>query len=393
MAIVTPKYRVLLDDTDSVQDPLAYAVFQLVQPEDAVTWDLIPFGETIRQLDYEVASRTVTGRQVVLDADILVADTQVTMTAGTYARVTAGHVLYHPATKQRVVLDTHPTTGGVSNIRNVLQADGGARTQINNGETLYVLAQTELYENISAESRFETTVTERNYVQDVTEKLEWSVADLREARKWGVDRRRRLSERLRDVAKDLSLTLLYGVPSATNGTISATTSGFDYLVEKGGNVVTAATPGTAAESDLNGILKQLQKNGVGPSDGLIMHGNVDVYHAYKDLGLATVTLQGTQGGTETLGGLVDGINAPGIGFVPFIVDPHVPDTRLRFIATQHAQKAYYQGQGEGAINEALRIIDEPSMSNSKNTVSTMQLKFGTKITNVDRTHYILETGL
>jgi len=395
MTLTVPKHRALLDDTTSVKDPLALMLLKLVEPQYGATWDLIPFGENIRQLKYEVGSRSISGRTVVLENAILTGDTDIDLTSATKTRVTDGHILYHPATKQRFILDEHSTSTGTATIRAVQQADGGSRTQVNAGQTLYILAQSEHYEEINAESRFENTSSVDNYIQDLTERLEFSVADIREGRKFGVDKRMRMRERMRDIVQDLNLSMLFNVPlAASSGANSAVTAGFDYLIELGGNVVNAASSGTANLADPRGVLKQLQKNGVGPSDGLVAQMSINTYHAYSDAGLAELQVTQENGGDYILGNVLRGLNVPGIGFVPFYFDPFINDDRVRFIATAHASKHLYQGLGEEVVEEGLRVVDEPSLSTSKVEVSTMQMKWGTNIRNTDTAHYILDnTGL
>ncbi len=394
MSIVVPKYRVLLDDEHSVKDPLAHGLIKLVEPQISVFWDLFPFREPIRQLVFERGERSVSAREVVLDNSFTDVETELTLTSGTKARVTDGHILYHPATKQRIVIDEMTQGTGVATVEQVLQAPGGVRTTIASGQTLVVLSQAEYFEEINAESRFETTEKVTNYVQDMTELLRWSTADLREARKWGVDKQTRLKERMRDLMKDLNNSLYYNVPNAGTASERQLTAGFDYMVENAGSIVDAGTSGTADLADIRGVLKQLHKNGVGPSDGLVCVMSVNVFHAYEDEGIATIDLTGQPGAEFVIGNQVKGITFSGIGFVPFYADPHLNDDRVRFVATAHVGKAYYEGTGEGAILETPRVIDEPGMSTSKVPVSSLQAKWTTVIDNASSVHYILdETGL
>lgn len=394
MALIVPKYRVLLDDSDSVLDPLAQALIKQVEPQVAVTWDLFPFRDPVNQLKFERGERPITAREVVLENVILVGDTDIDLTSGTKARVTDGHILYHPATKQRFVIDEMTQSTGTGTIEQVLQAPGGARTEVPDGSTLYILSQAEYFEEINAESRFEETEKVTNYVQDMTELLEFSVADLREGRKWGVDKQMRLKERMRDMMKDLNLSIIYNVPNEGTANERALTGGFDYMVENAGNIVDASVSGTADLADIRGVLKQLQKNGAGPTDGLVAIMSIDVFHAYQDAGLETITLNGEPGSEFVVGNILQGVNFNSIGFVPFYADPFINDDRVRFVATSHAGKAYYQGTGEGAILEAPRVVDEPSMSTSKVQKSTVQAKWATIIDNPSSVHYILDdTGL
>ena len=396
MAIVTPKYRVLLDDTDSVSVNQARALVQLVAPETSVFWNLLPFSEPIRQLQYDIGNRALSPRTAISDVAITTGATAITLNAATKGRVTQGHILYDPTTKQRFVIGAVVQSTGVCQIAVVKQAPGGSRTEVTAGATLYILSQSELFEEINADSRFEETDYNTNYVQDTTEKLTFSTADLREIRKWGVDKRTRVEERMRDIMKDLNLACYFGVPSATNGTLPAMTAGFDYVVENAGNTVDAAASGTADLADIRGVLKTLAKNGVGPSDGLTAVMSVDLFHAYEDAGLATLEISGQPGAEYVIGNQVKGITFSGLGFVPFYADPYLPseDDRVRFVSTKHASKAYYQGLGDGALIEQMRIIDEPSLSTSKVQVSTIQQKWGSDFRNAASAHYILDkTGL
>lgn len=392
MSLVVPKYRVLLDDSVSVKDPLAHGLIKLVEPQNAVTWDLLPFRPAVRQLVFERAIRSVSAREVVTQNAILTSDIDIDLTAATKLRVTDGHILFHVPTKQAFVVDEMNTTSGTGTIEQVLQFPGGSRTQVDAGETLLILSQAEYFEEINAESRFEDTSVVTNYVQDMTEMLEWSVADLREARKWNVDEQTRLKERMRDIMKDLNMSLLYNIPNAGTATERQLTSGIDYAIENAGNVVDAASSGTADLSDVRGVLKTLQKNGVGPSDGLFALMSIDAYHAYSDEGLAEIQLTGQPGAEFVVGNILRGLSVPGIGFVPFYTDPFITDDRVRFLASAHIGKAYYQGEN-GPV-ESVRVIDEPSMSTSKVKKSTMQQKWTTIIDNPGTVHYILDnTGL
>lgn len=392
--MIVPKYRVLLDDSNSVLDPLAQGLMKLVEPAVAVTWDLIPFGETIRQLHYQRGDRAISAREVVLQNPILTSDTDIDLTSATKYRVTDGHILYHAATKQRFVLDEMNTSTGTATIEQVLQSQGGVRTQVDAGQTLYILSVAENFEEINAESRVEETTIVDNYVQDMTERIDFSTADLREARKWGLDRQMRLKERMRDIMRDLNSSILYNVPNAAAAAERQITAGFDYMVEAAGNVVDAATSGTADLADPRGVLKTLWKNGVGPSDGVFALMSVDVFSAYQDAGLETIQLTDTPDSDFVVGKILKGLNVNGLGFVPFYADPNINDDRVRFISSAHASKAYYQGTGEGAILEAPRVVDEPGLSTSKVPVSTIQAKWGTTFDNAASVHYILDdTGL
>ncbi len=389
---VLGKYRTF-DDANSVKSPLALALMKVPEAQYSVFWDLIPNRSNIRQLVYEMASRSITARKVVLGANFLTSDTQVTLDATTRVRVTSGHVLYHVTTRQRIVLDAVNTTSGVCTVRAVIQAPGQSRTQINSGQELLVLAVSEHFDQINQTSRFEDTSVIQNYIQDMTERIDFSTADLREARKWGIDRRKRLNERMRDIVKDLNSSIIYGAPLQASNGQSAMTCGFDYSVENAGNVVNAASLGTAALSDLKGIFKQQQLNGLSDGDGIVAHMGINNYYAYEAAGLATAQTQIEPGSTYNLGNAVKGMVFAGIGFIPFLPDPAITDDHVRIVATAHAGKGLYEGLGEGAIEESLRVVDEPSMSNSKVQVSTFQLKFGTIWENAAKAHFILKTGI
>jgi len=392
MSLVIPQYRALVDDTDSIRDPLALALMSQVDPQVSVTWDLVPFGENISSLKYEVGDRLISAREVVVENNFETGHTDIDVNSATRDRITDGHILYHPATKQRVVLNEVNTTSGVNSIHSVLQAPGGSRTQIDAGETMYVLAQSEMYEEINATSRWEETDKITNYVQDTTELLKWSRADLREGRKWGIDATRMRNERFRDVMKDLNAGLLYNVPQAPTSSVPAVTSGIDYMIENSGTVVDASASGTADLADLRGVLKTLEKNGVGPDDGVFALMSVDTFHAYEDEGLATIDIAGQPGAEYVIGNTMKGIVASGMGFVPVYSDPFINDDRVRFISQKHIFKRFYQGPNGPA--ETPHLEDEPSLSTSKTPVSSLQMKWGTDIRNASSAHAILDnTGL
>jgi len=394
MAIVTPKYRALLDDTTSVKDPLALLLMQRVEPEISVTWNLIPSRAPIEQLEYKVASRDITAREVVTSGSTSTGATTITFDATTKVRVTAGQALFYPTTGEVFVLGSATANPGEFNIRkrNIFADPAGAQATIASGSTLLVMAQSEFYEEINATSRFEGTSDSTNYIQDVTERLDFSVADLREARKWGIGKQTMLDERLRDVMKDLNRSLIYNVPVAPTSSVTALTQGFDHAVLQAGSTVDAALSGTADLADLRGVLKQLRKNGVGPGDGLAIVSSINVFHAYEDEGLNLINLQGQPGAEFVIGGQVRAVSFSGLGDVPFYADPFIDDDKVRFICTSRAGKAIYQG--ENGPQESLRVVDEPSLSTSKVNVSTMQLKWGTIFENADKAHYILSnTGL
>lgn len=393
MTLVVPKYRVY-DDTDSQQPNQALLLMKTPEVNYSIFWDLLPFRSPVRQLKYDMASRSITPRSVVLQNNIETSDTDIDLSAATKARATASHVLYHPATQQRFVLDDMNQTTGTANIRSVVQAHGGSRTLIAAGQTLYILAASELFDEINAESRFEDTDIVTNYVQDVTELLKFSTADLREIRKWGVDKKMRLKERMRDIMKDLNQSLIYNAPLEHSAGVSSMTAGFDYLVRKANNVVDAATSGTADLADIRGVLRTLVANGAGPGDGIIIHMSASAYFEYESNGLQDINLQGTPEQDFVIGNTVKGMHFSGLGFVPFYPDHTIVDDSVRFVATAHAGKALYQGLGEGSVLESLRLVDEPSMGDSKNDVSSLQMKFGTIFENTDKVHYILaNTGL
>lgn len=392
MSLVLPQYRALVDDTDSIRDPLALALMSQVEAQNAVTWDLIPFGENVTSLKFEVGDRLISARQVVLENNFLVSDSDIDINSATRDRITDGHILYHPATKQRIVLNEVNTTSGVCTFHSVLQAPGGSRTQVNAGQTLYVLAQSEMYEEINATSRWEETDKITNYVQDTTELLKYSRADLRETRKWGLDKQTMQNERMRDVMKDLNLGLLYNVPQAPSSSVPAVTSGIDYMIENAGNVVDAASSGTASMADVRGVLKSLEQNGVGPSEGLFALMSVNTFHAYEDVGLTEINIEGQPGAEYVLGNTITGVKVSGVGFVPFYVDPFINDDRVRFISQKHVFKRFYQGPA-GPV-ESPHLEDEPSLSTSKTPVSSLQMKWATDIRNASSAHYILDnTGL
>lgn len=390
--MIVPKYRVF-DDANSVKEALPLMLLKQVEPQYSIFWDLVPFRPNLRQLKYDIASRSITPREVTLQNAILTSDTDVDLTSGTKSRVTASHVLYHAPTRQRFVLNDMNQSSGTANFRSVVLAPGEVRTEIAAGQTLMVLSISEHFDQINAESRFETTAYATNYVQDMTDKLEWSVADLREARKWGVDKKMRLKERMRDIMREMNGSIIYNAPLAFGDGVSSMTMGFDYAVEQAGNLVQANELGTPDFADFRGIFKQMWKNGVGPGDGVVVHMGVEQYDAYEEEGLAEVNLTGQPGGEFVVGGIVKGMVVSGLGFVPFYADPIITDDRARILTTSQAGKGYYQGEGEEVIEEGLRVIDEDSMSTSKKKISTIQQKWGSVWENTDKTQFIVETGI
>jgi hypothetical protein len=369
-------------------------VFDRVEPEVGRFYSLIPWETPIRSLSYTMPSRNRTARQVVTSAlYTALSDNQITLDAATRGRVTDGHILFHLGTKTRLILDEVNTTTGVATIRTKQYAPGGSATNIASGQTLYVIGHSEHYDEINAESRFETTAETSNHIQDITEMLDFSVAELRELRKWGVDEKLRIDERLEDIMKDLDLGLIYNVPLASQAGQSAVTGGFDYMVENAGGVINAAISGTPNVNDLRAVARTLEARGVGASAGVVMVGKPEVFYEYEDQGLTDFTSEISPEDKIFIGNSVQGIVGGSIGRIPFYTDSAIPDTRVRFVATRYASKAPYQGLGGGAPVENLRIVDEPSMSNSKVKKSTIQMKFGTKWRNADKVNAILETGI
>src|SRR5947207_427185 len=104
MTLVVPRFHTY--DSDAVQpDPLALSLLDRVQPEFSRTWDLIPFSAPINALDYMMASRAPEGNTVVSDTTYTTgSSTTITFSSGTRKRLTTGHILYHPATKQVFVI-------------------------------------------------------------------------------------------------------------------------------------------------------------------------------------------------------------------------------------------------------------------------------------------------
>lgn len=394
MALVVPRFRVY-DDTESIPHPLALALQKRPEPQFTVFWDLLPFRSPIRQLTYEIASRSITAREVVLQNAILTSDTDIDLDSTTKTRISIGTPLFHPATKQIFIMgDDYSTTTGTGTIRSVVQRPGGSRTQVNAGLTLYALATSEHFDKVLGESRVEATSKITNYIQDTTEVLSWGLADLKEARRWGVDKQMRLNERMRDIMKDLNKAVMYNAPLAAASGVSSMTCGFDYAVENNGLVVDADTSGTANLADIRGVLKTLVQNGAGPADGIAVHMSSSAYFAYEEAGLQDFNLQLSAEEAVFVGNSVKGISIAGLGPVPFYPDATVVDDRVRVLATAHAGKAYYQGVGEGATLESPHVEPEPNQTTSKVEVTSWQQKWGTVWENTDKVHAILDnTGL
>lgn len=365
------------------------------EPVYSVFWDLLPFRSPIRQLTYELGSRSITAREVVLQNAILTSDTDIDLDSTTKTRIQPGTPLFHVSTKQIFIMgDDYSTSTGTGTIRSVVQRPGGSRTQVNAGQTLLVLAVSEHFDKVLGEGRVEATSKITNYIQDTTEVLSWGLADLREARRWNIDKQTRLNERMRDIMKDLNRAAIYNAPLAAASGVSAMTCGFDYAVENNGLVVNAGTSGTADLADIRGILKSLVANGASPTDGIVIHMSSTAYYAYEEVGLQDINLQGQPEQSFVIGNTVKGVHFSGLGFVPFYPDFTLTDGRVRFIATGHAGKAYYQGVGEGAFLESPHIEDEPNQSTSKVQVTSWQQKWGTVWENTDKLHAILDnTGL
>lgn len=198
---------------------------------------------------------------------------------------------------------------------------------------------------------------------------------------------------MEDIVRDLNLGIIYNVPLNESSSDSAVTAGFDYLVENNDKVIDAANPGTADISDLVAVARDLESDGVGSNAGLVMVANPDTYYLYEDLGLQDFTSTLSPEEKVFIGNAILGITVGSIGRIPFYQDASIPDNRVRFVATRYASKAPYQGEGEGAILENLRVVPEPSLSNSKVEKSTIQMKWGTHWRNADKVNRILDTGL
>lgn len=394
MSLVVPKYRVMLDDTVSVKDPLVLGLMQVPSPSATVMWDLMPFGDPVSGLDFKTLTRTKTARTAALASNFATNATTIVLSSGTKKSVTSGNVLYHTATKQGVVLGTETSTSGTWNVRKVLVQDGGSRAQIDSGSTVEILATSEDYVSINQTSRQESTVEARNYVQDTIERIDLSVADLREGRKEGIDQKTYITERMSDIMSDLSRACYYNIPCAYSASETAVTAGFDYLCRKAGGTVDANASGTADLDDVKGVLKTLAKNGVSSEDGLVAMMSPNVFWAYEKEGVDQLNIQGMPGSEFVSGNVMKGLTLSGLGFVPFYFDPKLNDDVVRFVSTKYAKKRIYKGSGEGAILEGLSIQDEASLSTSRLKVSTMQIKWATDISLAGTVHYLLEgTGL
>lgn len=387
MPVTLDAYRVRSSDSVSVQNKQAIALFNAVQTPVSRFWDLIPFGNPILTHEYAMATRSRAGQTVAVTANVLTAATTISLNTTGVRSLTAGHKLYDPATKQTVTITNINYSTGVADIVSVDTQFSVARAQINSGANLAILSQAEDYHNITATSHYEETTEEYNFVEDLTEKLEFFRADTSEGRKYGVDTASMTQERITKILRELDRSILYNVPkSQSAGVGRAATGGWDYYVRKAGNVtVSAQGAGVVSLAELNAAIETLVRRGVSEASQLVMFCNYATFYKYNALGLATTTVDRTGGDTLRLGGIVSGIVVSGVGFVPFITDENIVDNDVRFVSLANCRKSIYKG-------EELRLIPEPSMSNSKKDVSTLQMKWGTYFTDVTNTQFILDNN-
>lgn len=390
MSLVVPKWRTY--DSDAVQpDPVALSLLDRVQPEFSRTWDLIPFAAPINGLDYKMASRAPEGNTVVSTTLYTTgSSTSITFDSATRKRLTAGHVLYHPATKQIFVIDSYDVTTGVATLERIDVIGGAAGANVAIGQTYIRIGHAEHYDELNATSRFGGTTTEENYIQENTERLDFSLTFLRQPLQWGLTREVLIDERTEEYVKDLNLGILYGVPTDEAAGQRATTAGFDHVVASAGNNINAAVSGTPDLDDLVGIARFLQANGAGSGAGTVMVANSDVYYSYETAGLTDFSSAIAPEDEIFVGNSIKGITVGGVRY-PFYIDPTIPDNDVRFISTRYARKAFYQDES-GQV-WAPRVVEEPSLSNFKNDVSFLTQRWGTIWMNADKVHAKLVTGI
>lgn len=368
-------HRVRESDTNSVVEPQAAALFALPQPNASVFWDFASFAQDIFTHKYETAYRTRTGYTVTVNGAVATDGTSIAFDDATSLAVS--QMLYDPATKQTVTLGSK-TNATTFAIKSVNQQSGASRAIIADNAVLVNLSIAEDYHEINAEQTFESTVKESNFIQDLTIQLPFYRADLEEARDWGVNKATLIDETMKRHIRQLNLNLYYGTPQENSASVNGQTGGFDYFVRKAGNNYSKA--GTNDElSDLRAAFVDLRKEGMDESDGLAMIGSVDAFEYFNAKGLATITVQDQPGQSYAYGNIFTGLNVAGFGFVPFLVDPTLPDNHVRIGGQTSVQKAYYNGQGEEGEKSVLRLVDEPGLSTSKKPVSTLQMKWGAKI--------------
>jgi hypothetical protein len=388
--LVVPKYRTYT--SDAVQpDPLALSLLDRVQPEYSRTWDLIPFAAPLTRLDYKMASRAPEGNTVVSTTKYTTgSSTTITFNADTKDRLTAGHLLYHPATKQVFVIDSYVVSTGVVTLEQVNVIGGAAAADVAIGETYYRIGQAENYDDLNATSRVGVTSTEENYIQENTERLDFSLTFLRQPLKWGINKQMLIDERMEEYVKDLNLNILYGITNDETSTERARTTGFDHVVSLAGNDINANSLGTADIEDLAGAARFLQDNGAGSSAGTVFVARPDVYDEYDTAGLQDFTPTIAPEDAVFLGTTLKGITVRGVRY-PFYADPTIVDKDVRVISTKYARKAYYQDESGQVWSP--RIVPENSLSNFKNEVNFLTQRWGTLWMNADKVHAKIVTGL
>lgn len=368
-------YRTRESDSNSIVEPSAAALFELPQPNASVFWDFASFAQDITTHKYEVGYRTRTGYTVTVNGAVATDGTSIVFDDAT--SLAESQMLYDPATKQTVTLGSQ-TNATTFAIKSVNQQNGASRAIIADNAVLVNLSIAEDYHDINAEQKFETTLKESNFIQDLTIQLPFFRADLEEIRNWGVDEQTLIEETIKRHVRQLNLNFYYGIPQEATASVNGQTAGFDYLVRKaGGNYSKASTNDEI--SDLKAAFVDLRKEGMDGSDNLAMIGSVDAYEYFAAKGLATVTLNQDNGGSTAYGNIMTGLYVAGFDFVPFLVDPTLPDNHIRIGGQTSVQKAYFNGQGSRGEKAVMRLVDEPGLSTSKKPVSTLQMKWGTVI--------------
>ncbi|HEV7282305.1 MAG TPA: hypothetical protein VGN57_19035 [Pirellulaceae bacterium] len=388
MSIVIPKWRTY--DSDAVQpDPLTLSLLDRVQPEFSRSWDLIPWSKPLTGLDYKMASRAPEGSTVVSTTLYTTgSSTTITFDSATRKRLTAGHILYHSPTKQVFVIDSYDTTTGVATLERVDVIGDAAGANVAIGQTFHRIGHAEHYDELNATSRFGSTTTEENYIQDSTERLDFSRTFLGQQLNWGMNEEMLIDERIEEYVKDLNKNIIYGVPSDEAAGQRAATAGFDHVVAMAGNEIDAAVSGTPDMDDIKGVARFLQANGAGVGAGTAVLVSPDAYYEYED-SMTDFSSEVAPEDSVFVGLSIKGVTVNGVRY-PFYMDPTIIDNDVRFVSTRYARKAYYQDNTGKVWN--MNVIDEESESNFKNKVSYLHQKWGTIWQNADKVHAKLVTG-
>ena len=350
MSIVVPKYRVY-DDANSVLPNLALLLMKV--PEAAVFRVLGPDPASAPRS----ASSTTTSpaarsprAQRRPGAKILTSDTAITLDSTTkrprHARPRALPPGHQAALRARTRRTRAPAcaTSATSSRRPAAPAP-----EVANGATLFILSVSEHFDQINAVSRVENTSVTTNYVQDMTEMLEFSVADLRELRKWGVDKQLRVKERMRDIMKDLNRSLdLQRAAGRPLRRPLRLTAGFDYVVDAANSKVAAAVSGTADLADIRRRPQDAvqERRRAGRRAGA-PHERSTPTSPTRHVGLADINLQGQLGGVRHRRRGQGYCTSPDSASCSFYPDPLCDDDTVRFVCTSQAVQGVLPGARRG----------------------------------------------